>query len=77
MSFTSHLLDRQRYCTILALGMFERALAFDQAVSSVRITAVPAALLALFLAACVRWLIWRAFRRLLSLRKRTLEPNGA
>ena len=35
---------------------------------------LPAALLALFLAVCVLWLIWRAFRRLLSPRKRRLEP---
>ncbi|WP_201841742.1 hypothetical protein [Microvirga zambiensis] len=35
---------------------------------------LPAALLALFLAACVLWLIWQAFRRLLSPRKRRLEP---
>ena len=38
---------------------------------------LPAALLALFLAACVLWLIWRAFRRLLSPRKRMLEPSPA
>ena len=38
---------------------------------------LPAALLALFLAACVLWLIWRAFRRLLAPRKRRLEPSLA
>jgi len=37
---------------------------------------LPATLLALFLAACVLWLIWRAFRRLLSPRKRTLAPSA-
>lgn len=36
---------------------------------------LPAALLALFLAACVLWLIWRAFRRLLSPRRTRLEPS--
>jgi hypothetical protein len=38
---------------------------------------LPAALLTLFLAACVLWLIWQAFRRLLSPRKRRLEPSPA
>jgi hypothetical protein len=38
---------------------------------------LPAALLALFLAACVLWLIWRALRRLLSPRKERLEPSLA
>ena len=36
---------------------------------------LPAALLALFLAACVLWLIWRALRRLVSPRRRRLEPS--
>ena len=36
---------------------------------------LPAALLALFLAGCVLWLIWRALRRLLSPRKPRLEPS--
>jgi hypothetical protein len=36
---------------------------------------LPAALLALFLAACVLWLIWQAFRRLLAPRRRKLEPS--
>ncbi len=38
---------------------------------------LPATLLALFLAVCVLWLIWQAFRRLLSPRKRRLEPSFA
>ena len=38
---------------------------------------LPAALVTLFLAACVLWLIWHAFRRLLSPRKRRLEPSLA
>jgi len=38
---------------------------------------LPAALLALFLSVCVLWLIWQAFRRLLSPRKRSLEPSLA
>lgn len=38
---------------------------------------LPATLLALLLAACVLWLIWQAFRRLLSPRKRRLEPSLA
>ena len=38
---------------------------------------LPAALITLFLAACVLWLIWQAFRRLLSPRKRRLEPSLA
>jgi hypothetical protein len=38
---------------------------------------LPAALLALFLAACVLWLVWRALRRLLSPRKPRLEPSLA
>jgi hypothetical protein len=38
---------------------------------------LPAALLTLFLAACVLWLIWQAFHRLLSSRKRRLEPSLA
>jgi hypothetical protein len=38
---------------------------------------LPATLLALFLAACVLWLIWQAFRRLLSPRKKRLEPSFA
>ena len=38
---------------------------------------LPAALLALFLAVCVLWLIWRVFRRLLTPRKRRLEPSLA
>ena len=38
---------------------------------------LPAALLALFLAACVLWLIWRALRRLLSPRRERLEPSLA
>ena len=38
---------------------------------------LPAALVTLFLAACVLWLIWQAFRRLLSPRKRRLEPSLA
>src|SRR5215207_9377799 len=38
---------------------------------------LPAALLTLFLAACVLWLIWQMFRRLLSPRKRRLEPSLA
>jgi hypothetical protein len=36
---------------------------------------LPAALLTLFLAACVLWLIWQAFRRLFSPRKRRVEPS--
>lgn len=36
---------------------------------------LPAALVTLFLAACVLWLIWQAFHRLLSPRKRRLEPS--
>jgi hypothetical protein len=36
---------------------------------------LPAALLTLFLAASVLWLIWRAFHRLLSSRKRGREPS--
>jgi hypothetical protein len=36
---------------------------------------LPAALLALFLAVCVLWLVWQAFRRLLAPRKRRLEPS--
>ncbi|MCD6070419.1 MAG: hypothetical protein K0Q80_1574 [Microvirga sp.] len=36
---------------------------------------LPAALLTLFLAACVLWLVWQAFRRALSPRKRRLEPS--
>lgn len=38
---------------------------------------LPAVLLTLFLAACVLWLIWQAFRRLLSPRKERLEPSLA
>ena len=38
---------------------------------------LPAALLALFLAACVLWLIWRALWRLLSPRRTRLEPSLA
>jgi hypothetical protein len=38
---------------------------------------LPATLLALFLAVCVLWLIWQAFRRILSPRKRRLEPSFA
>jgi len=38
---------------------------------------LPAALLTLFLAACVLWLIWQAFRRLFSPRKRRVEPSLA
>ncbi len=38
---------------------------------------LPAALLTLFLAACVLWLVWQAFRRALSPRKRRLEPSLA
>jgi hypothetical protein len=38
---------------------------------------LPAALLALFLAACVLWLIWQALRRLFSPRKRRVEPSLA
>jgi hypothetical protein len=38
---------------------------------------LPAALLTLFLAGCVLWLIWQAFRRLLSPRKQRLEPSLA
>lgn len=36
---------------------------------------LPAALLTLFLAACVLWLIWRALRRLFSPRERRVEPS--
>ena len=36
---------------------------------------LPAVVLSLFLAACVLWLIWQAFRRLVSPRKRRLEPS--
>jgi hypothetical protein len=36
---------------------------------------LPVALLTLFLAACVLWLIWQAFRRLFSPRKRRVEPS--
>jgi len=36
---------------------------------------LPAALLTLFLAACALWLVWRAFRRLLSPRRRRVEPS--
>jgi len=38
---------------------------------------LPAALLALFLALCVLWLIWQAFRRLLSPRRNRREPYHA
>jgi predicted permease len=38
---------------------------------------LPAALLAVFLAACVLWLIWQALRRLFSPRKRRVEPSLA
>ena len=38
---------------------------------------LPAALLALFLAGCVLWLIWQALRRLFSPRKRRVEPSLA
>jgi hypothetical protein len=38
---------------------------------------LPAALLAVFLAACVLWLIWQALRRLFSTRKRRVEPSLA
>lgn len=38
---------------------------------------LPAALLALFLAVCVLWLVWRALRRLLSPRRTRLEPSLA
>lgn len=38
---------------------------------------LPAALLALFLAACVLWLVWQTIRRLLSPRKERLEPSLA
>ncbi|MGF9757043.1 hypothetical protein AAII07_17710 [Microvirga sp. 0TCS3.31] len=38
---------------------------------------LPAVLLTLFLAACVLWLIWQAFRRLFSPRKRRVEPSLA
>ncbi|MBM6578937.1 hypothetical protein ILT44_01985 [Microvirga sp. BT689] len=38
---------------------------------------LPAALLALFLAVCVLWLMWRVFRRLLTPRRRRLEPSLA
>jgi hypothetical protein len=36
---------------------------------------LPAALLTLFLAACVLWLVWQAFRRLLAPRSQRLEPS--
>jgi hypothetical protein len=36
---------------------------------------LPAALLTLFLAACVLWLVWQGLRRALSPRKRRLEPS--
>jgi hypothetical protein len=36
---------------------------------------LPATLLALFLAVCVLWLVWRALRRLLSPRRTRLEPS--
>jgi hypothetical protein len=36
---------------------------------------LPAALLTLFLAACVLWLVWKVFRRLLSPRKRRPESS--
>jgi hypothetical protein len=36
---------------------------------------LPAALVTLFLAACVLWLIWRAFRHLMSPRRGRLEPS--
>ena len=35
---------------------------------------LPSALLALFLAFCVLWLIWQALRRLRSSRRKTQEP---
>jgi len=39
---------------------------------------LPSVLLTLFLAACVLWLIWQAFRRLFSPRKRrVVEPSLA
>jgi hypothetical protein len=38
---------------------------------------LPAALLTLFLAACVLWLVWQALRRAFSPRKRRLEPSLA
>ena len=38
---------------------------------------LPAALLTLFLAACVLWLIWQALRRLFSPRKRRVDPSLA
>lgn len=38
---------------------------------------LPAVLLTLFLAACVLWLIWQAFRRLFSPRRRRVEPSLA
>ena len=38
---------------------------------------LPAALLTLFLAACVLWLVWQAFRRALSPRRTRLEPSLA
>ena len=38
---------------------------------------LPAALLAVFLAACVLWLIWQGLRRLFSPRKRRVEPSLA
>ncbi|MBD2747126.1 hypothetical protein IC232_10530 [Microvirga sp. BT688] len=38
---------------------------------------LPAVLLTLFLAVCVLWLIWQAFRRLFSPRKRRVEPSLA
>ena len=38
---------------------------------------LPAALLTLFLAACVLWLIWQTLRRLFSPRRKQVEPSLA
>ena len=38
---------------------------------------LPATLLTLFLAGCVLWLVWQAFRRLLSPHRQRLEPTHA